>query len=221
MKHFLLTVALILPAFAQANSLQFVANGSNFSFSNYNPSPNATGPRNVGQFGSFIIDGAGGGTFSATYLGQESGLNNVYEQSLSLGSQILDESSPGSTKSAEVFGPGILAFGFATDNGGGSYSGVFNNGDFAGETLGFVVLKQFLTTPNHTELFSAGYDNNTTYGTFDYLLGFNDIANVDADYDDFVIGIKYTPNAVPVPAALPLLASAVALFGLNARRRHL
>ena len=50
---------------------------------------------------------------------------------------------------------------------------------------------------------------------FDFLIGFNDSAP-DNDYDDYVVGA--TVNAVPVPAALPLLASAFGLFGLGRRK---
>jgi hypothetical protein len=46
------------------------------------------------------------------------------------------------------------------------------------------------------------------------LIGYNDTAG-DVDYDDYVVGVTH----VPVPAALPLLASAFGVFGL-ARRKN-
>ena len=58
-------------------------------------------------------------------------------------------------------------------------------------------------------------------GPFDYILGFNDRSRGDSDYDDFVVGLRFTPNAVPVPAAFPLMATALALFGFGASRRRL
>jgi hypothetical protein len=120
------------------------------------------------------------------------------------------KSNFGRTLTAQVFGPGLLSFGFAT-SGPSGYSGVFLNGDTATNPLGFAVLK---------ELNGTGYYNNTTLGLFDYLIGFNDFYRGDADYDDYVVGINYTPNAVPLPSALPLMLTAIGLFGLGANRRR-
>lgn len=52
---------------------------------------------------------------------------------------------------------------------------------------------------------------------FAFLIGFNDGGSSDGDYDDYVVGV----NAVPVPAALPLLASALGMFGIARRRKTL
>lgn len=219
MKKLVVSVLLLYPMFSSAATLQFNATGNNFKFSNYGITPNSTGSRNVGQFGSFSIAGSGGGTFSATYLGQESGYANNYFQKLELGTQTMGESTLGSTLSSSITGPGLIDFGFFSTNKLGTF-GEFDNGDAAKPTLGFVVLKQFVKSPTQTSVASAGYDNTTTFGSFDYLIGFNDNAKVDADYDDYVIGIKFTPTAVPLPAALPLMASAIGLFGFGANRRR-
>jgi hypothetical protein len=215
MKNLLLACLLGVSLTASANTLQFNAIGSNFTFHNYNLSPNTTGNRNVGQFGSFSIAGNGGGIFSATYLGDESGYDNRYIQSLSLGNQVMNENTLGSTVSASIAGPGLIDFGFYSS--GLSHSS-FDNGDTASGVLGFVVLKEFVNSS--TSAASAGYNNLTSLGMFDFLIGFNDKYTGDADYDDYVVGIKYTPNAVPVPAALPLLATAIGLFGFGANRRR-
>lgn len=215
MQKLLLTCLLITPLFASANTLQFNAVGSNFQFSNYNLSPNTTGNRNVGQFGSFSINGTGGGLFSATYLGDESGYDNRYIQNLSMGNQVLNENTLGNTVSASVAGPGLIDFGFYS---AGLSNSAFDNGNTAGNILGFVVLKEYVGT--NQSVANAGYNNNTSFGLFDFLIGFNDKFTGDADYDDYVIGIKYTPSAVPSPAALPLLATAIGLFGFAASRRR-
>lgn len=215
MNKLLLAVLLIAPLFASSNTLQFNAQGDNFKFNNYNLSPNTTGDRNVGQFGSFSIVGNGGGTFSATYLGSESGYDNRYFQNLSLGNQVMNENTLGSTVSAYIAEPGLIDFGFFS---AGLGSSVFENGEKASGVLGFIVLKEFIG--RNQSVANAGFNNNTTLGLFDFLIGFNDKYAGDADYDDYTVGIKYTPNAVPTPAALPLLATAIGLFGFAANRRR-
>lgn len=52
---------------------------------------------------------------------------------------------------------------------------------------------------------------------FAFLIGFNDGGSPDGDYDDYVVGV----SAVPVPASLPLLASALGMFGIARRRKTL
>jgi hypothetical protein len=64
---------------------------------------------------------------------------------------------------------------------------------------------------------SAGPYIDPTTGTFyDFIIGFNDGGSPDGDFDDYVIGVS---AAVPVPAALPLMASALGMFGIARRRK--
>lgn len=216
MKKILLSLVVSAPLLANAATLQLNPAGNNFAFNNFNSS--TVGARNVGQFGAFSIVGAGSGTFSATYLGSESGFANNYTQNLGAGVQTMAEGVVGDNLSATITGPGALDFGFFSQDASGPF-GSFNNGGSAGSILGFVVLKAF-----SSDVAGAGFDNNTSLGAFDFLLGFNDAGTSDADYDDYVVGIKFTPNTVsevPLPAALPLMASAIGLFGFGANRRRI
>lgn len=52
---------------------------------------------------------------------------------------------------------------------------------------------------------------------FSYYLGYNDDYPGDADYNDFLIGVSV--SEVPVPAALPLMASGLGLLGFAGFRR--
>jgi hypothetical protein len=76
----------------------------------------------------------------------------------------------------------------------------------------------------HTATIASGL-NKGTY-LFDYLLGFNDsyvkgkVSKLgDSDYDDFVVGVSFTPSPVPLPAALPLMLSGIGILGFASRRR--
>lgn len=207
-----------LPMVASANTLQFDALGSNFSFNNYGISPNTTGARNIGQFGSLSTTGSGMLTF--TFLGQESGFLNNLSLTVNGLAQTLTEGVTGSSISAVIDGAGLIDFNFFSSAPSGSF-GQFNNGDNAGAVLGYVVLKEFISNPDAGAVAGAGYDNNTTLGSFDFLLGFNDSSRGDADYDDFVVGVSFKPNAVPLSAAMPLLLTTLGLFGMGMYRKRL
>ena len=57
------------------------------------------------------------------------------------------------------------------------------------------------------------------FGTFQYLLGFNDSFIGDADYDDFVVGVNFSP--VPEPETYAMLLAGLGLIGYSARRRKM
>ncbi|HQN66005.1 MAG TPA: hypothetical protein PLR90_03105 [Methylophilus sp.] len=216
----IISLLAFLPMVASANSLQFTPTGNNFGFSGYGILPDTTGARNIGQFGSFSTIGPGSGTLTFTFLGQESGfLNNL---SLTVGSavQTLSEGVLGSSISAVIDGAGLIDFSFFSAKPSGTF-GQFNNGDTAGSTLGFAVLKEFISNPDSAAVAGAGYNNSSTLGDFDFLLGFNDSSKGDADYDDLVVGVSFKPNVVPLPSALPLLLTTVGLFGLGVYRKRI
>ena len=59
------------------------------------------------------------------------------------------------------------------------------------------------------------YIDANTNNPYSFLIGFNDNDRSDGDYDDYVVGV----SAVPIPAALPLMASALVAFGISRRNK--
>lgn len=182
---------------AQADTATLeIANGSNVTFSNYDGVPlMITGDQSSGSWGSLFT--TGGGYFSATYLGNESGYTNDF--SFGLGNDaLLEDHDTGTTISQWVDG-GTVNFSFSDDDGLGN---VFSNGDQQSNPFGFVIMN--------------GQTNR--YGTFDYLLGFNDSFTGDADYDDFVVGVNFVA-AVPEPETYAMLLAGLGLLGMSMRSR--
>ena len=151
------------------------------------------------------------GTFTATYLGQVASFANFF---LAGGSELnggrpmkgLGIAGIGNTISTDVTAGEKVDFAFSRDNDGDNVADLplVSNGDSLQARRGILM---FLNTFGLTD---ASGD------AFDFLIGFNDSAP-DNDYDDYVVGVTAV-NAVPVPAALPLLASAFGVFGLARRK---
>jgi len=180
---------------AQASVLE-IQNLSAINFSGYDGQPKTvTGAENSGFWGSLYANAAG--IFSVTYLGNESGYTNSY--SMGVGNTLLESNSLGATISKSV-GPGLLEFSFSDNSGSGH---TFSNGQQQTNPFGFVIMN--------------GQTNQ--YGTFDYLLGFNDSYTGDADYDDFVVGVKFVVAPVPEPETWGMLLSGMGLLVFTARRR--
>ena len=203
MNKFLLALLVsALPVLASANTFSFVnANSvgttSPFTIAGYGNSITATGNVTSGTFGFFITEGLGNGTLSATFLGESSGFNNFYfdaDNSLA---------EYGSTISTTVSGEGVVNFGFTTAELGAA--GDFNNGEEATDIIGFALLEVSPDSP--------------AYGLYQYIVGFNDGYTGDADYNDYVVGLNYA-TTVPVPASLPLMVSALGLFGFGVSRKR-
>jgi len=180
---------------AQSSVLE-IQDMSAISFSGYDGQPKVvTGAQSSGSWGSLFANTAG--TFIATYLGNESGYTNGY--SFGIGGTLQEANTLGTTISKEV-GPGLLDFSFS-DNAGGGH--VFSNGQLQTGTLGFAIMN--------------GQTNK--YGTFDYLLGFNDSYAGDADYDDFVVGVRFVVSPVPEPKPWVIVLSGLVFLAYSARRR--
>ena len=179
-------------------------------------SPNSWGPISTIPDGGYTSGIAGTlisnvtGTFTATYLGQVASYANFF---LAGGNELnggrpmrgLGVAGIGNTISTDVTAGTAVDFAFSRDNNGDNIADLplVNNGDSLQARRGILF---FLNTYGLTD---AGGK------AFDFLIGFNDAAP-DNDYDDYVVGA--TVQAVPVPAALPLLASAFGLFGASRRK---
>jgi hypothetical protein len=195
MKRFVIGIMLTaIFGVAQASVLE-IQNSSAVTFSGYDGQPaGITGTETSGFWGSLYANVAG--TFYATYLGNESGYTNNY--TLGVGKTLLESNDLGATVSKSV-GAGTVGFSFSDDHGG-----TFSNGNAQTGVLGFTIMN--------------GQTNQ--YGTFDYILGFNDSYTGDADYDDFVVGVKFVPVApVPEPQTYAMLLAGLGMIGFTARRR--
>ena len=95
-------------------------------------------------------------------------------------------------------------------------AGVVNFG-FTG-TGGLTALNT--TNPQESIAFIENVNSigDSTGNPFAFIVGFNDGGSTDKDFNDYVIGVNEV-SPVPVPAALPLMASALGAFGI-ARRRN-
>lgn len=148
-----------------------------------------------------------------TYLGKEASYLNAF---LSIDGRrpggVFDtkNSSVGDsfTISADV---GLLNFGFGTlptgKAGGSSKKGSKNkNGSY------------FFNSGKATDSKDIGLAYSSIFnGGKSIILGFNDIARVDADYDDLVVRVDVAP--VPLPAAGLLLTGGLGALGVASRRR--
>ncbi len=156
-----------------------------------------TGAVSSGSFGQLLADVAG--TITFTYIGEESGFKNRFALVIDGPNLVLNETgTPGVTSVSSFIDAGLVKFRFIDTS--TNPNTVFNNGQISEPTLGFALLNVTGALPG------------------EFFFGFNDSFTGDADYDDIVV--KATFSAVPVPAALPLMATALGLFGFGASRRR-
>ena len=137
-------------------------------------------------------------TFAVTFLGFEATRTNffVYDETSVVGSANFD-AAIGQTFFFNV-AKGVIDFGFE----GPEVTAL--NTDLNNQRIAYITN-------------DGSYIDANTNNPYSFLLGFNDGDPSDGDYDDYVVGVSAV-SEVPVPAALPLMASALGLFGLSRRK---
>jgi hypothetical protein len=197
--------------------------GPHISFTGYTDSATGvngamTGPYSKGTLGTLKTDTAG--TVTATYLGDESGYDNFYKFYLSTAiNNTLYEDSRLPLGSGSV-GTSIIT----TVAAGATIPFMYKDSQNKSVTNGLPFVGSEYATFAMLYKLQSGvkvYTNssNTLGKTFDFIIGFNDSAKVDADYDDFVVGVKFAPSPVPLPAAAWLFGSALFGFMMVSNRR--
>ena len=135
-------------------------------------------------------------TFAVTFLGFEAARTNFY---VSNGTSVVGSANFDATVGQTFFfdvAAGVIDFGFR----GPEVTAL--NTDINNQRIAYITN-------------DGSYIDANTGNPYSFLIGFNDGDEIDGDYDDYVVGV----SAVPVPAALPLMASALGAFGI-ARRRN-
>jgi hypothetical protein len=207
MKTILASAALLtMVGAAQAQLTE--TGGSHISFGDYTSADiNGTGAVSAG-IRTALISTSGPGTLSVTFLGKEAGDTNSYTLSFAnLSTQSISNGSAVGTTISGLVAAGALNFTFKDLSAGGSVKNGGSNGFTSYAVLG--------TGSNSNKLNTAG-------GAYTYVLGFNDGSTSDADYDDLVVGIKFTPAvaAVPEPGTYALLLAGLGAIGFTVRRRQ-
>lgn len=173
----------------------------------FNPdSPSALGVLSVGtvlDIGRLKLDDNNSGNgyrVTYTYLGSESGFNNVLHNFYVGDSKLFEGSSYaiGSSVSGTTTTAGYLNFAFEG-----------SSGNFANNLTG--------AWSPYASVGLIGSNKVVGSNTYSFVLGYNDSFTGDADYDDFVIGVNIAP--IPEPETYAMLIAGLGLMGFVARRR--
>lgn len=151
------------------------------------------------SLGSLVTDQQG--TISFTFLGQESGYVNALNLTIN-GTSLFESNAVGTTISAFVSNLGAVNFRFTENTGPANYA--VNGGYWAPNTsIGLV-------------------GQNMTFGrnSYAYVLGYNDSAGTATlgDWDDFVVGVNFTPSPIPEPEIYAMMAAGLGFIGWAKRR---
>lgn len=144
------------------------------------------------------------GTIAFTYLGNESGYS---DKLLTIaGSTILTEANNvGTTVTKAVNSIGAIDFKFEGNTGLYAINGLMS-GWAPGTSIGLL-----------------GENMTVNGSSFDFVLGYNDSAGAASlgDWDDFVIGVKFTlVSAVPESGTYAMMLAGLGMMGSIVRRRN-
>jgi len=204
MKNLLTAAALAAAAFGAQAQLAYSTAGTYI--------PNIAG-NDVPVFTSGLEDAlittALPGTLSVTFLGKEAGHQNLFAVAGTPLLNMLNNVAVGFTDMTQV-GAGALPFRFMDNNDG---TAAPNGGNASNGVHGSYVI--FGSRDK-----DGGWTALTSYGggTYDLIIGWNDGAKVDADYDDHVLGLTLAP--VPEPGTYAMMLAGLAAMGFIARRRR-
>jgi hypothetical protein len=197
MKHIIFGLLLSAIWGVSQAGILVIDNTSPISFSGYDRQPaSATGFENTGFLGSLVA--ASPGIVTATYLGNQSDHVDTYH--FGTGGALFESHNLGASISESVDAR-LLNISFSNNAGAGR---TFRNGNQRQLPVGFAIMK----------------GQTDKFGTFDYLLGFNDNHGGVADHD-IVVGASFANIApVPEPRIYAMMLAGLGLIGFSVRRRN-
>ncbi|MDH4288993.1 MAG: PEP-CTERM sorting domain-containing protein [Aquincola sp.] len=163
------------------------------------------------QYGTLTATGAG--TFSFSYLGNESGWTNAFSLNIGSAGVLTEQSALGSTVSFVVGADNLMpSFTFMTMNPFG-WASASNGQSFTDNSN-----PSFAIISNRNGGNVMASYGGASHG-FQYVLGFNDAYSGDRDFDDYKVGVNFVAAPVPEPSTYALMLAGLAAVGFMARRR--
>jgi hypothetical protein len=181
---------------ASAQVINFEPSGSVTFTQLFDPDGGVFAPGSFTSGTEGVLVAGSNGTFSITYLGQESAFSDQIRIAVN-GVGLTEANAVGSFITGPMVSGTPLDFTFLDG------APATNGQTFTGENPSFAVL---------------GTNVVTSQGTFAYVVGYNDSADHN-DWDDFVVGINPTAP-IPEPGTYALLLAGLGVIGFVARRRQ-